>query len=51
VVSRDPDALATAVMKAAPLGPSLAAATWVRDRFSAARMVGEVAALYEELLS
>lgn len=50
VAPRDPDALAAAVVRASREGIGPGAAAWVRESFSAERMVREVAALYDELL-
>jgi glycosyltransferase involved in cell wall biosynthesis len=50
VVARDPAALAAAVGRAADGGIAAGAPEWVLARFGAERMVGEVAALYDELL-
>lgn len=50
VVQRSAGLLASAVVEAARDGIGLGAAAWVRERFSAERMVRDVAALYDELL-
>jgi glycosyltransferase involved in cell wall biosynthesis len=50
VVAREAKALAAAVVEVARTPASPEAARWVRERFSAARMAADVAALYEELL-
>jgi hypothetical protein len=51
VTPRDAAALASAVVDASRAGMPGRAIAWVRERFSAERMVAGVAALYEELLS
>lgn len=51
VVKRHAAALAAGVIEAARSGTSPGVPAWVRERFSAARMVGDVAGLYEELLA